>query len=81
MLRNRQVFRDKALTISVVESVESWHDQSSSRCQVIGKIEPLAVVVSGPDGDYALDVNAQPIDPDHLSQMLARVRPARNDIA
>ena len=71
MLRSRLIYSDATRTVRVVESVETWHHQSSTRCQIAGKIEPLAVVVNGPDGQYALDVDAQPIDGDSLSQMLA----------
>lgn len=71
MLRTRQVYSDTAFTVRVVESVETWQSRTATGCQAAGKIEPLAVVVSGPDGEYAVDVNAEPIGAERLAQMLA----------
>ena len=79
MLRSRLIYRDAALTVHVVESVETWHSQTSTQCHVVGKIEPLAVVVCGPEGEHAVDINAQPIDRDCLTRMLASAHPANAD--
>jgi hypothetical protein len=71
MLRVREIHSDTVRTVSVVESVSTWHSRTPARCQVMGKIEPLAVIVRGPDGQQAFDVNAEPIDAERLAQMLA----------
>lgn len=70
MLRIRQIYSDTAFTVRVVESVETWQSRTPSGCQTAGRIEPLAVVVSGPDGEYAVDVNAEPIGTERLAQIL-----------
>jgi len=74
MLRTREIYSNKALTVSVIESVETWRSRSVALCYAAGRIEPIAVVVAGPDGEYALDVDAQPIDRERLSRMLASSR-------
>ena len=71
MIRSRTIYSDAALTVRVVESVETWRSQSTGRCGLTGRIEPVAVIVRAPDGEYALDIDAQPIDEDCLSQILA----------
>lgn len=73
MLRIREIHSDALRTVSVVESFETWHSRTPVHCQAAGRIEPLAVVVSGPDGEYAVDVNAEPIDAERLSRMLEEV--------
>lgn len=70
MLRTRQIYSDTMFTVRVVESVDSWQSRSTKHFRAAGKIEPLAVVVSGPDGEYALDINAEPIGAERLAQML-----------
>lgn len=71
MLRIRVIHEDALRTVSVVESVETRHGRTASCCQATGRLEPLAVIVSAADGEYAVDVNAEPIDAEHLSRMLA----------
>ena len=75
MLRTHQIYRDTTLIVSVVESVEFWHSQTAKFCQATGKIEALAVVVNGPRDEYALDMNAKPMDKKSLSRLLAAARP------
>ena len=70
MFRTRQIYSDAVVTVHVIESVETWQSRTATLCQAAGKIEPLAVVVSGPDGEYAIDINAEPIGADRLSQIL-----------
>ena len=70
MIRSRTIYSDAALTVRVIESVETWCSQTTARCGLMGRIEPVAVIVRGPDGEYALDIDAQPIGKDYLSQML-----------
>ena len=77
MLRIRTIHRDALRTVSVVESVETWHSRTATRCQAAGRIESRAVVVSTPDGEYAIGVNAEPIDAEHLSRMLVSCHVAK----
>ena len=49
MLRNRLIYEDAALAVRVIESVETWHSRPARRCQAMGRIEPLAVVVRRAD--------------------------------
>ena len=69
MRRTRQIYSNTVFTVRVVESIETWQSRSATRCHAAGKIEPLAVVVSGPDGEYAVDVNGEPIGAERLSRL------------
>jgi len=69
-LRIRHLFNDSALTLIAVESVDSRRTITSTRCQLYGQIEPIAVVVCSSDGTYALDMEAKPADLDELRQAI-----------
>lgn len=66
--RTRQVFNDSTFTIVAIESVDCQRGKSIIGCHLYGTVEPLAVVVSGPDGAYAFDMGAQPADLDQLKR-------------
>ena len=74
MLRVREIHRDTEQTISVVETVETWQNRTATYCHAAGRIEPLAVIVRRPDSEYAIDVNAEPVDAAHLARMLDQHR-------
>lgn len=64
--RVRQVFHDSALTVVAVEFVDSGHTRTRAGCRSYGRLEPVALVVCGRDGVYAVDMEAQPLDVDQL---------------
>lgn len=70
MLRVREIHRDAEQTVSVIEAVESGQSRSGKYCHCWGSIKPLAVIVRRAGCEYAVDINAKPIDAEHLSQML-----------
>lgn len=70
-MRARRVYGDSTLTLVTIESIDVGRVRTTNLCQVYGKSEPVAVVVSGPDGQYALDVEGKPVDLDRLRQDVA----------
>jgi len=67
-LRISEIFRDSTFTLIAVESVNVWHSKTNTDCRLYGNIEPIAVIVSGLDGVYALDMDAKLIAFDQLRQ-------------
>lgn len=61
-LRARTIFSDQRLTVTAVESLEFRTDKTSQKGFVIGKLEPIAVIVREPDKTYAIGMDAQPVD-------------------
>ena len=70
MLRVTEIHRDAEQTISVVESVETWQSRTGTSFHAGGKIEPLVVIVRRQDGEFAVDVNAEPVDAGYLLRLL-----------
>jgi hypothetical protein len=65
-LRATTVFADRGIKVTVVESRELRVDRSSCRQFISGRLGPVAVVVRGPDGTSAFDMDAQSVDIDQL---------------
>lgn len=66
--RTRQIFNDASLSVIAVESVDSRRTRTNTGCQMYGNIQPVAVVVCGPAGAYALGMEAEPADLDQLKR-------------
>jgi hypothetical protein len=56
------------ITIIAVVSVNVCQNKTNTHCQLFGYIEPLALIVYGPDGKYVLDMDAKPVNYDQLRQ-------------
>ncbi len=67
-LRTSQIFSNSRLTLIAVESIEFRHRKTNTGCQLYGSIEPIAVIVHGPDGTYAFDMAAKLVTLDQLRQ-------------
>ena len=67
-LRTSVIFSDTRLTLIAVESVDIQHNKTNTGCRLYGNIEPIAVIVCGPDGSYALDMEAKLIAIEQLRQ-------------
>lgn len=67
-LRASVIFSDSRLTLIAVESVDLRHSKTNTGCRLYGNIEPVAVIVCGPDGTYALDMEAKLTAFDQLRQ-------------
>lgn len=65
-LRERTVFADQGLTVTVIESLELRTTGTRRRCFTTGNLEPIAVIVREPDRTYAIDMAAQPVDIDRM---------------
>jgi hypothetical protein len=77
-LRARTIFTGSTLSLIAVESVDSWYRKTRSGCRVCGKVEPIAVIVCGPNGNYALDMQAKPADLEQLRKELPDLDVERN---
>ena len=70
MLRTREVYKDSTRTLIAVESVDFQHNTTNTGGHFIGNINPIAVIVHGPEGKYALDMEANPANMDQLREEL-----------
>lgn len=66
-LRERTVFADQRLTVTVMESLECRTDRSNRWLYMNGCLKPITVIVREPDRSYAFDMAAQPVDIDRPS--------------
>lgn len=60
-LRAITVFADQRFTVIAVESVELRHGNTGYGHHLTASLEPVAVVVKGPDKTYAVDMEAKPV--------------------
>ena len=67
-LRTREIFDNTTYKVIVVESVDIRHSTTKMSRQLYGFIEPIAVVVYGPGGIVAFDVETGPVSFDQLSR-------------
>lgn len=67
-LRASEIFSDSRLTLIAVESVDFQHTKTNTGYRVYGNIEPIVLIVCGPDGTYALDMEAKLVTFDQLKQ-------------
>jgi len=67
-LRVREMFNDSRLTLLALESVDIQRSKTNAGCWLYGSIEPMAVIVCGPDGILALDMEAKLVALDRLMQ-------------
>lgn len=59
-LRAIELFRNAKFLVIAVESAEFKLNKMDILCQISGKMEPIAVVICGPNGNYALDMQTRP---------------------
>ena len=72
-LRSREIFRSKTLSVTAVERVGTRHRRSAAGCHFVGIIDPIAIIVSAGDDEYALDTTGHPTDLDKLKRELRGV--------
>ena len=65
-LRAREIINQPMLKLIAVESIDLGPRKTQIGWHCFAKMEPVAVIVCGPDGTYALDVDAQPADVERL---------------
>ena len=66
--RAKPVFNDSTLTVVAIESIKIEAHRTTMGHHLVGAAKPVAVVVCAPDGTYALDMVAKPIDFESLRQ-------------
>lgn len=67
-LRAIELFRNSRFLLIGVESVDFRLNKTDIFCQISGNIEPVAVIVCGPDGNNAFDMEARPTALNQLRQ-------------
>ncbi len=65
-LRACEIFKNSALTLIAIESVDFWHSGTRTGDYAYGTIEPIAVIVCSRDGITAIDMEAKPANFDEL---------------
>ena len=63
-----EIFSDNHYTLYAVESIETTRNKSKAGSSWYGSIKPTVIIVRGPDGTYALDIDARPLDPATLKE-------------
>lgn len=69
-LRTSQVFKSARLSVATVERIDTQRHRSTSGCHFIATINPIAIIVSVEDEQYALDMTGQPADLHELQREL-----------
>lgn len=67
-LRASEIFSNSELQLITLESVDFQHSKRDTGYRLYGNIEPIAVIVCGPDGTYVLDMEAKLVAFDQLRQ-------------
>ena len=65
-LRSREIYRDSKVTLIAVESIGFHPSKTTFGIHLSGTIEPIAVIVSGPDGTYGLGMDGHTLDLDQF---------------
>lgn len=66
--RAKSVFSNDVLTIVAIEKAVTQSQKWDFSCGISSVLEPVAVVVCEERNQYALDMNAEPIDIDQLKK-------------
>lgn len=66
--RSVEIFRDSTRTVVAVEAADSRRGRTRTGSQFYADIVPVAIIVHGRDGAYALDMDAKPVGLDRLKQ-------------
>jgi hypothetical protein len=69
-LRATEIFNDARQMLIAIESVDFRYSKKNSSCRLYGSIDPIAVIVCGPHGIFALDMDAKLIVLDQLREEL-----------
>lgn len=73
-LRSREIYKDSNITLIAVESIAFRPSKTAFGIHLSGTIEPIAVIVSSPDGTTALGMDGQAVDLDQLRRDLPDIR-------
>lgn len=60
--RVNKIFSNHNFTLYAVESMQITQTKSNHGGQWYGKLVPTAIIICSPDGNQALDMEANPID-------------------
>ena len=84
-LRVSEIFNSSGILVLAVESINFQRNKTNASCWLHGRIEPMAVIVYGPDEVYALDMDAKAIALDQLLQdtpeLDAMIEPFNNKLS
>ena len=65
-LRAIEVFRNPRHRLIAIQSIELAQDSASPICRLVGRVEPIALIVCSADGIIARNMRAESIDLDRL---------------
>jgi hypothetical protein len=65
-LRSREIYKDANVALIAVESINFRPVKTTFGFHFSGTIDPIAVIVSSPDGTYALGMDGEALDLDQL---------------
>ena len=65
-VRLKSVYRDRQVSIAVVESVRVDEWRAHTTCQLTGELVPVTVVLQDPDGICAFDLQGRAISLEDL---------------
>lgn len=65
-LRSREIYKDSNVTLIAVESIDFRPAKTTFGFHFSGTMEPIAIIVSNPDGTYGLGMDAEGLDLDQL---------------
>jgi len=69
-LRAHEIFRDSRIQLIAVESINIRTYTNDILCNLSGNFEPIAVIVCSRDGNYALDMQGNPVALEQLTKDL-----------
>lgn len=69
-LRLCEVYSDNRYTLYAVESIETTRHKSKAGGSWYGNIKPTTIIVRGPDGVHAMDMDSRPVDPEPLKESI-----------
>lgn len=70
-LRTSQAFKSARLSVATVERIDTQRHRSTSGYHFIATINPIAIIVSVENEQYALNMTGQPADLHRLQRELS----------
>ncbi len=69
----RKVWSDENVEIEAVEASEIHAEVAEGGIKAVALAKPVAIVIKGPDRQYAVDLESNPVDLGSLNQQLAGI--------
>ena len=77
----KHLYRDSNLIVVILESITVDSYQSpSNMCGVVGRVGPIAILICGPESNYALDMDTNAIGLDRLRRQVPELNSIVNPL-